>query len=262
MIYRRKTYKLKPESIQAFNDFFHSYLYPNQIEHGAKLIGRWANYDIGEVLAIWAYESMEHYESIEKQICATDLHQQAKQKKQELGNIIIESHQDFLTSTAEPHRYHHPKHIVSVTAYITNHQDEILLVRNQHRSYTMEMPGGQVEEGETLEEAVHREVEEETGVTIQLKGITGVYQNQSSGVICVVFRGEYVSGTLRPAEGETTEVIFERVTTKNIDQFITKQLQHRTLDAMNPRYIPFESFNSRPFEVISRLEVYSEKEFD
>ncbi len=80
MIYRRKTYKILPEMLEPFNQFFHTYLYPNQRQHGAKLIGRWTNDTHTEIVAIWAYISKEHYESIETSIRASDLHKQAQKK--------------------------------------------------------------------------------------------------------------------------------------------------------------------------------------
>jgi 8-oxo-dGTP diphosphatase len=259
MIYRRKTYKIKPEKLEAFNRFFHKYLYPNQMKHGARLIGRWVNDSKDEILAIWEYRDIEHYENIEEMIKMSDLHQTAKEKRKEIGDLYIESNQDFLTSTAFPATYHPPKHIVSVSGYITNDAGEVLLIRNLHRSDTMEMPGGQVEEGETLEEAIHREILEETGVTVQLIGITGIYQNISSGVICVVFRGHYQSGELRTAEGETTEVTFTNLTKDIVNHLITRtHMRTRALDAMEPNYIPYEAFKVRPYELISRFEVKKE----
>lgn len=121
------------------------------------------------------------------------------------------------------------------------------------------MPGGQMEEGETLAEAVHREVMEETGAEIILTGITGIYQNIRRGIICVVFRGEYKAGELRPAEGETSEVIFAELTEDTIDNYITKaNFKSRAQDAINPNYIPYESFNNRPYELVSRFEVKQE----
>ena len=65
MIYRRKTYKIKPEKLNEFNEFFHTYLYPNQTTHGAKLVGRWVNEAKDEIVAIWEYESIEEYQNIE-----------------------------------------------------------------------------------------------------------------------------------------------------------------------------------------------------
>ncbi|ALC90652.1 NUDIX hydrolase [Bacillus sp. FJAT-18017] len=256
MIYRRKTYKIQPEKLNDFNEFFHSYLYPNQIKYGAKLIGRWVNDKQTEILAIWEYKSIEQYESIESLIRNSELHKNAKEKIKELGELYMEDNQDFLTSTAN---YHSPKHIISVSGYITNKAGEVLLVRNFHRSDTMEMPGGQVEEGETLEEAIHREVFEETGVKIDLHGITGIYQNITSGVTCIVFRGEYQSGEVRNAENETSEVYFTKLNKENINQFITRnQFRSRTLDAMEPNYLPYEAFKARPYELINRYEVKKE----
>lgn len=259
MIYSRKTYKIKPEKLNDFNHFFHSYLYPNQIYHGAKLIGRWVNENKDEILAIWEYKSIEHYEGIENQIKSSELYKKAQEKRKELGELYMECNQDFLSSTANHGTYHDPKHIVSVSGYITNVEGKVLLIRNFHRSDTMEMPGGQVEEGETLEEAVHREILEETGVKVRLHGITGIYQNVTSGVICVVFRGEYESGEIRTAEGETSEVVFTELTKERIDELITRpQFRSRILDALEQNYLPYEAFKIRPYELIKRFEVKKE----
>jgi 8-oxo-dGTP diphosphatase len=259
MIFRRKTYKIKPERLQEFNDFFHNYLYPNQIRHGAKLVGRWVNDDKTEIMALWEYDSIEQYESIEAKIRESELHHRAKERRMELGKLYLESDQEFFSPTTC--QYQPPKHIVAVTAYITNEKGELLLVRNYHRSDTMEMPGGQVEEGETLEEAVHREIFEETGVTVSLTGVTGLYQNVSGGVICVVFKGEYLSGEVRPAEGETSDVAFVKVTKENINQYITRpHFRDRVLDSMEPSYIPYHAYKVRPFEILSQFKVKQDQD--
>lgn len=255
MLYRRKTYKIQPEKLETFNKFFHTYLYPNQMRHGSKLVGRWVNEDHTEITAIWEYENMAHYEAIEEKIKQSDLHQKAKEKRQELGNLYLSSSQDFMTSTAAPDTYHPPKHIVAVSGYITNDKGEVLLVRNYHRAGTLEMPGGQVEEGETLEDAVHREIIEETGARVKLEGITGIYQNLTGKVLCVVFRGTYVSGQLEPQEGETSEVLFKKLTKETIPQWITRpHFAERVLDAMNPRYLPYSFYKVKPYELIKRFE--------
>jgi hypothetical protein len=51
-------------------------------------------------LAIWEYENIEQYQSIEEKIRMSDLHREAKKKRVEIGGLFIESHQDFLSSTA------------------------------------------------------------------------------------------------------------------------------------------------------------------
>lgn len=47
-----------------------------------------------------------------------------------------------------------PKHIIAVSAFVTNNENEVLLTKVQWRLDTWELPGGQVEEGEALDKAV------------------------------------------------------------------------------------------------------------
>ena len=53
---------------------------------------------------------------------------------------------------------------------------EVLLVRRNHAPAMGQwsLPGGRVEWGETLREAVAREVREETGVEIDVEGLAGI----------------------------------------------------------------------------------------
>lgn len=253
MIFKRNKYRIKPDSLDTINNFFHQHVYPLHIKNGAKLIGRWVNDRKDEILVIWEYCSMDQYEKIDGLLKNNEPFNLAK--KDYNGFYTVEE-EDFLSSTAS---YHPPKHIMSVSGYITNQDGDVLLVRNLHRSDTLEMPGGQVEEGETLEEAIHREVFEETGIKVKIQGVTGIYQNVTIGVTCVVFRGEYQSGEVRTAEGETSEVFFAKITKENIAHLITReQFRNRTLDAMDANYIPYETFKARPYELVSRFEVTKE----
>ncbi|MDY0407545.1 NUDIX domain-containing protein [Virgibacillus soli] len=256
MFYRKKTYHITPEMLDRFNQFFHRYLYPNQIKHGAKLIGRWVNEEQSEITAIWKYTSRNQYEQIENKIRQSDIHQQAQQERKRIEPIYISSREEFITSTAPyPATYHHPQQIVSTAVFVTNDSGEVLLVRNAHRSDTMEIPGGQVEEGESIVDAARREVLEETGVSVKLTNVTGIYQNKVSGIVCVVFRGKYVSGELRTAAGETIDVCFQKLTKENARHFIKREhFLNRTLDAMDETGIACEIFNVRPYELLERLE--------
>lgn len=248
MIYKRITYRIIPDMLDEINHFFRTRIYPEKIKHRAKLTGRWVNDNQDEILEIWEYENEEHYLQVSQHVGSI----------RELEKLHVGFSEENLTSMPS---YHTPKHIVSVCGYMTNEHDEVLLVRNLHRADTMEMPGGQVEEGETLEEAIHREVWEETGVSVSLDGITGIYQNITNNIVCVVFRGRYESGELTPQETETSEVIFARLTRDNINQFITRQnFRNRTMDAMEPVYLPYEAFNVRPYKLLSRFGPVLEKD--
>ena len=61
-------------------------------------------------------------------------------------------------------------------AAVRDSAGEILLVRRIDDGF-WELPGGRVEVGESAAQAVVREVEEESGITIALTGISGVYSD-------------------------------------------------------------------------------------
>ncbi|MBM7578142.1 NUDIX hydrolase [Jeotgalibacillus terrae] len=136
-----------------------------------------------------------------------------------------------------------PKHIIAVSANITNDEGHTLLVKTHLRSDTWETPGGQVEEGEPLGQALCREVLEETGLVITPIGITGVYYNVSKGLLAVVFKAEYVSGNIKIQPEEIKEAKFIELTEENIDDYITRpNMKSRTLDCMNAKsFVPYET---------------------
>ena len=60
-----------------------------------------------------------------------------------------------------------PTHIVAVGGVVVNDDGRILLVKNIYRGI-WEYPGGQVEVGENLIEALQREIREESGIEVQV----------------------------------------------------------------------------------------------
>jgi hypothetical protein len=99
MIYRVKIYNVIPEKLETFNDFFKTYLYPNQLKHGSRLVGRWVDHSKTKITAIWEYGSVQQYEEIEKNIRRTELHKKAKSRKKKLGPLFISSSQEFWEMT-------------------------------------------------------------------------------------------------------------------------------------------------------------------
>jgi 8-oxo-dGTP pyrophosphatase MutT (NUDIX family) len=98
-----------------------------------------------------------------------------------------------------------------------------------------QLPGGILELDETIEDGVRREVEEETGVTVEPVRLTGIYKNMKLGVVALVFRAELLSGTPRPTE-ESAAVDWwagERVVAEMNETFAV-----RILDALNDDPIP------------------------
>ncbi|WP_136603899.1 NUDIX hydrolase [Paenibacillus dokdonensis] len=150
----------------------------------------------------------------------------------------------------------YPKHMVSVSAFVMNEKDEVLLLRTHWRSDTWEMSGGNVEAGEPLDQAVCREFLEETGIIIRPIGVTGVYFNATKQVLSVVFKAEYVSGDINIQPDEIQEARYIKLSESNIDEYITRpQQKSRTLDAMKAKcFIPYETWEVNPsYNLISRL---------
>lgn len=108
----------------------------------------------------------------------------------------------------------YPVHIVSVGGLIENDEGKILMLLSPDRGW--EIPGGQVEEGESLTDALKREVKEETGIDIEVGKLKTVYSNitkrfQPDGIssigsiVSFGFTGKAVSGELTTSE-ESLEV--------------------------------------------------------
>ena len=93
----------------------------------------------------------------------------------------------------------HPKHIVAVSGLVRHSNGEILLIRSPRRGW--EFPGGQVEEGENLIEALQREIQEESGVTVSVGSLVGVYSNiKSPTKVAFGYLAEYVCGELKTSD--------------------------------------------------------------
>ena len=93
----------------------------------------------------------------------------------------------------------HPKHIVAVSGLISHPNGKVLLIRGPRRGW--EFPGGQVEEGENLIEALQREIQEEAGVTASIESLVGVYSNiKSPTKLMFGFLGDYVGGALSTSD--------------------------------------------------------------
>ncbi|MEN1936315.1 NUDIX domain-containing protein [Paenibacillus sp. 102] len=102
----------------------------------------------------------------------------------------------------------------SVAAVIKNELGEILFQYPGGKFWSL--PAGAIEPGETPEEAVVREVWEETGLRVQIKGIKGVYGGEdfrhtySNGdqveYIIVVFECEVIEGELKAIDGESLKL--------------------------------------------------------
>lgn len=95
----------------------------------------------------------------------------------------------------------------SVTAVVIK-DNKVLLVRHTYGAgkNLLIVPGGYVNIGETPQEAVKRELLEETGVSIEVDDIIAVRFNMKDWY--VAFSAEYVSGTARSDHDENSEALW------------------------------------------------------
>lgn len=70
-----------------------------------------------------------------------------------------------------------------------------------------EMPGGQVEEGESLKDAAIRETKEETGIDVEILKFCGIFQNVGKSICNTLFLAKPVGGKLTTSQ-ESLEVGF------------------------------------------------------
>ena len=98
-----------------------------------------------------------------------------------------------------------PTHKVSVAGLVSNDEGKILLVKSPWRGW--EYPGGLIEPGETFQEALHREIREESGVEIEITGFVGICKNLERNIVNIDFTARYIGGKLTTSE-ESTEVVW------------------------------------------------------
>ncbi len=71
------------------------------------------------------------------------------------------------------------------------------------------IPGGALEDGESLAEAARREIREETGLDVELERLVGIYsapQGPGNGRHILLFAGKPVGGQLDPLASEVIEM--------------------------------------------------------
>src|SRR3954471_11133749 len=95
-------------------------------------------------------------------------------------------------------------HSVSVAGVVIDEAGRVLVVQRRDNG-RWEAPGGILERDETFEEGVAREVAEETGISVEVERLTGVYKNMARGIVALVYRCRPLAGSAQ-ATNEALDV--------------------------------------------------------
>lgn len=135
-----------------------------------------------------------------------------------------------------------PKHIVSAATIVLNEKKEILLIKGPRRGW--EIPGGIVEEGESIKEGAIRETKEETGIDVEITKFCGIFQNVEKSICNTLFLAKPIGGQCTTSS-ESLEVAYypieealEMISIKNFRERIRYCLDEST----HPFYVDFDVF--------------------
>ena len=93
---------------------------------------------------------------------------------------------------------------IPVVAAIVPYRGKLVLVKSSIRK-TWGLPAGHVEEGDTAEERVIDEVNEETGLDVEITGFLGTWRSSRRNIILLMYVTKVLGGNLRPG-GDAEDV--------------------------------------------------------
>jgi 8-oxo-dGTP pyrophosphatase MutT (NUDIX family) len=215
-VIRYRRYRVLPGREAAFTDFFLQHLLPVQLEHGAELVGRYADETGQTVVALWRYDDEASLAAIERIVGRWDL------------DPLVESVEELVLHSTVPRPAAVSGHVAwlrervgsgmlvlpSVTAVIRDDAGRILL---QLHAETDEwgLPGGAVEPEEEPTDALVREVREETGLEVAVGALLGVYGGPDATVryrngdvtsyVRTAYAAHPLGGTLQPDGHESLD---------------------------------------------------------
>ena len=127
--------------------------------------------------------------------------------------------------------------VVAVVAVVRNDRGEILLIERTDNGLWA-LPGGAQEIGESVTDAVRREVREETGIEVEVTGLTGIYSDPAHVIayddgevrqeFSLCFAAQAISGSPRPSSESRRArwVAPDQVSGLNIHPSMQLRIQH------------------------------------
>lgn len=137
--------------------------------------------------------------------------------------------------------------VPAVAAVVRNDKGDVLLIERTDNGFWA-LPGGAQEIGESVTDAVRREVREETGIEVAVRGLSGIYSDPKHVIayddgevrqeFSLCFRAVTIGGCLKPSS-ESRQVYWvpvSRLDDLNIQVSMRLRIIHG-LEDENPPYL-------------------------
>ncbi len=97
------------------------------------------------------------------------------------------------------------KYRLSVHAVIANTENQILQLKATYNDKSWGLPGGALEPGETIHEALQRECKEELGIKVKIRYMSGMYYHSFYNSHACIFRCDLHDGVTIKLSHEHSE---------------------------------------------------------
>lgn len=136
-----------------------------------------------------------------------------------------------------------------VSCLVQNDKGQLLLIRHYKRGW--EIPQGRVEEAESILEALHREIREETGIEMTPGPLVAVWSKLSPpSAVILSFLGNYTGGDLLPSEESPEIGWFDADEALALISHPVNRDRLKALIQFSGKMV-FRSYTSNPYQVLT-----------
>jgi 8-oxo-dGTP diphosphatase len=125
-----------------------------------------------------------------------------------------------------------------VCAAITYKGDKILIAqrgKGTHLEFQWEFPGGKIEEGESPEECIVRELKEELDIDVSVKNVFDVvfHKFADKNILLIDYECEYISGEPKPIECND----FRWISIEEMDSYNFTEADREIVEKLKKRHV-------------------------